>query len=75
MKRRNTISNKEKTSKNINLHSSFVCPADFKNCKYYHSDQPEESRCQNDSSVGLCVKEYFDFLSKEEVITENGDTK
>lgn len=56
-------------------YKNFECREDYIKCQYYHSEEPEESRCQNDSSVGLCVKEWFDYYNKYEVIVENGDTE
>ena len=71
MKRKNTssINNRRKDYKN------FRCPEDYKKCEFYDPSQPEESRCVKDSNIGCCVKEYFDFCEKEEIITENGDIR
>ena len=73
MKHRNIISNKEKTSKHINLHSSFKCPEDFKKCRFYNPNQPEECRCIKDSNIGYCVQEHFETYDQSEVINELGD--
>ena len=57
------------------VNKKFRCPEDYRQCEFYNPNQPEESRCQNDSSVGLCVKEFFDYYDKLEVIGEHGDIR
>ena len=51
------------------------CPSDYKNCKCYNPNLPEESRCNTDSTIGYCVEEYFKLYESSEVITENGGSK
>ena len=37
------------------------CPENYKECKYYNEDEPIESQCQTDSTVGYCsIKEYIE---------------
>lgn len=62
MKEKNTVSNNK-------------CPEDFKTCRFYNSNQPEESRCIKDSNIGYCVEEYFELYGKSEVIKDFGDSK
>ncbi|GAI72416.1 unnamed protein product [marine sediment metagenome] len=69
MANKNIVSNEYRQ----NNYKKFRCPEDYKKCQYYNPKQPKESRCILDSSIGCCVKEYFDYHDKLEVITENGD--
>ena len=56
-------------------YKNFVCPEDYIKCEFYNPNQPLESRCIKDSNIGLCIKEYFDYYEKEEVINELGDIR
>ena len=31
------------------------------NCKYYVKEEPKESRCRTDSTVGYCIDEYYPY--------------
>ena len=75
MVEKNTVSNEKKDSKHINLHSSFKCPENFKKCRFYNPNQPEESRCIKDSNIGYCVQEYFETYDQSEVINGLGDIR
>ena len=74
MKVKNTISSTRRTPSNKNL--NFECLEDYVKCEYYHPNQPEESRCNTDSTIGYCVQEYFEIYdTSSEGIKEHGDTK
>ena len=64
-----SVTNRQKNYKN------FKCREDYKKCEHYNPKQPLESRCVLDSSIGVCIKEFFDYYKKLEVIAENGDTE
>lgn len=34
------------------------------NCRYYHKENKEESRCIKDSHIGYCIIEYYNIYCK-----------
>ena len=34
------------------------------NCRYYYKEEPKESRCQTDSSIGYCIVEKYNVFCK-----------